>query len=884
MSKPDKLSENPSLESDSASGVIRLKPQEFIHVLDNNTGITRLEIGPQTITLRDGERLILKPQPAIVVPPRHYCIVANPVMQDENGAPLTDPRGQIRLRYGDREIRLSQEPFPLYPGEELAESVTQLQVVESNQALRLRALRDFSDSRTIPGETPQTQIIERVAGDEWLFEGPGTYIPRVEVAIVKTVQATIIKTNQALQLFARQNCIDRQGIHRRAGEEWLLREEGAYLPGIDEEILGLINAYVLTERQALHLKAKRSFTDIFGRQRKAGDEWLVTLEDAEIHIPDVYEQVLGEVQVTTLNDREWCIVVDPIDRQGKPQFGMWEVRQGRISFFLHPGESLHNGIQKVYVLGEQEALLLRAYEAFTEGTAENPIHHQPGDLWMIHGPRDYIPPVQVEVIETRKAIPLDKNEGIYVRDIQTGELKLVSGPQAYLLAPHEEPWEKELPPVVEDLLQRKSDPLGDRGEYTGNSEKTLARTQNQRKQRDKTRAVVFHIPQNAVVQIHDYKERTARNVFGPDLVMLGPDEAFTVLSLSGDKPKRPNAIKSLALLLGPDFMTDIFTVETSDHARLQLQLSYNWYFEVDKTNEEQTQKLFQVPDFVGAACKAIASRVRGAVAGVQFDEFHRNSARIIRQAVFGLDEEDHIREDFRFRSNNLVITNIDIQSVEPVDEETLKSLQKSVQIAIQITTDAQESAARHDAERLAQQAKARLERQAIVDKSAAEAERRNLLELEAENAAISSTGQATAEARAKAEAAQIQGQLQVNLATQEAESTRIRAEVELAQLRSRQEAEFAHQQALTNLEIEKAQRMAEITSTEFSQKVAALGPETLRAIAQAGPEMQARLLAGLGLQSVLITDGKSPINLFNTANGLIGGMASNSGGNGREET
>ncbi len=144
MSKPDKLSENPTLDSDLASGVIRLKPQEFIHVLDNNTGITRLEVGPQTITLRDGERLILKPQPAIVVPPRHYCIVANPVMVDENGAPLTDPRGQIKLRYGDQEIRLSQEPFPLYPGEELAESVTQLQVVETNQALRLRALRDFS--------------------------------------------------------------------------------------------------------------------------------------------------------------------------------------------------------------------------------------------------------------------------------------------------------------------------------------------------------------------------------------------------------------------------------------------------------------------------------------------------------------------------------------------------------------------------------------------------------------------------------------------------------------------------------------------------------------------------------------------------------------------
>lgn len=67
-----------------------------------------------------------------------------------------------------------------------------------------------------------------------------------------------------------------------------------------------------------------------------------------------------------------------------------------------------------------------------------------------------------------------------------------------------------------------------------------------------------------------------RVMFGPDLVMLGPDEQFTQLSISGGKPKKPNVIKALCLLMGPDFCTDIITVETSDHARLSLQLSYNW--------------------------------------------------------------------------------------------------------------------------------------------------------------------------------------------------------------------------------------------------------------------------------------------------------------------
>ena len=33
--------------------------------------------------------------------------------------------------------------------------------------------------------------------------------------------------------------------------------------------------------------------------------------------------------------------------------------------------------------------------------------------------------------------------------------------------------------------------------------------------------------------------------------------------------------------------------------------------------------------------------------------------------------------------------------------------------------------------------------------------------------------------------------------------------------------------------------------------------------------MQARLLGALGIESMLITDGNTPINLFNTANGLV---------------
>jgi len=55
------------------------------------------------------------------------------------------------------------------------------------------------------------------------------------------------------------------------------------------------------------------------------------------------------------------------------------------------------------------------------------------------------------LIEVRHKIPLDKNEGIYIRDIRTGIIRSVMD-ESYLLKAHEELWDKELGESVERLL------------------------------------------------------------------------------------------------------------------------------------------------------------------------------------------------------------------------------------------------------------------------------------------------------------------------------------------------------------------------------------------------------------------------------------------------
>ncbi|KAM8794724.1 major vault protein [Eudromia elegans] len=151
--------------------------------------------------------VVLGPVPVVTVPARHYCLVRHPVAPDARGDIERDAAGQAWLRHGDLEVRLAQEPFPLHPGEELEQDVTPLRVVLADTALRLRALLDFEDE----------DGARRVAGDEWLFEGPGTYIPRKEVEVTETLQATVIGPNQAVRLRARKECTDREGTRRVTG-------------------------------------------------------------------------------------------------------------------------------------------------------------------------------------------------------------------------------------------------------------------------------------------------------------------------------------------------------------------------------------------------------------------------------------------------------------------------------------------------------------------------------------------------------------------------------------------------------------------------------------------------------------------------------------------
>ncbi|XP_067881218.1 major vault protein-like [Heterodontus francisci] len=136
--------------------------------------------------------------------------------------------------------------------------------------------------------------------------------------------------------------------------------------------------------------------------------------------------------------------------------------------------------------------------------------------------------------------------------------------------------------------------------------------------------------------------------------------------------------------------------------------------------------------------------------------------------------------------------------------------------------------------------------------------------------AVESTGAAKAEAESKAEAAKIEGEGAVVQAKLKAEALEIETDAELQRLTKARQQELRYMEEQNKLDILKSSQLADVETRKFQSMVQAIGAETIKEIAMSGPELQVKLLQGLGLQSTLITDGSTPVNLFSTAKGMLG--------------
>lgn len=241
---------------------------------------------------------------------------------------------------------------------------------------------------------------------------------------------------------------------------------------------------------------------------------LITRTDVEAYIPSVCEEIVAIVQSTTLTARQYAVILNPTDTHGTSQPGCRRLVRGPASFMLAPGETLERGVQDACCLAADCGLVLRAAAAFEDTDSDGATTlRAPGERWLVRGPAVYVPPVDAEVLAVRCAVPLEDSAGVYVRNVCSGAVRVVSAEtvaaSTYMLTANEELWEKPLPFAVEALLQ--------------------AAMPNPAAARDPTRVVTFSVPHNCATQVFDSKEQRARVVFGPALAALGQCAVYSMM-------------------------------------------------------------------------------------------------------------------------------------------------------------------------------------------------------------------------------------------------------------------------------------------------------------------------------------------------------------------
>jgi major vault protein len=100
-------------------------------------------------------------------------------------------------------------------------------------------------------------------------------------------------------------------------------------------------------------------------------------------------------------------------------------------------------------------------------------------------------------------------------------------------------------------------------------------------------------------------------------------------------------------------------------------------------------------------------------------------------------------------------------------------------------------------------------------------------------------------------------------------SQKIREQTELDITKMRYEDEIKREEDVLDVEINSRRALIEIEIDQFRKTVDAIGAQTIVEMARAGPETQAKLLKGLGLEGYMIVDGKHTLNLMGTAQGMV---------------
>ncbi len=512
-------------------------------------------------------------------------------------------------------------------------------------------------------------------------------------------------------------------------------------------------------------------------------------------------------RAVVLGEKEYCVIVDA-DGKREIKVGPARVFPGPYDTFMTVGSRAR--VYDAYELLPQRALWLRIIAPISRAdlSAKLPRGVQldnegyfPGDELLLTGVSTFFFPFnEIEVLSPEtgeavvgndhsrvfiEAIGIDQKSGIYVRDLTTGEARLVRGKQSYLVDPRKEVQITRNVPQDDWNLWVAANEPHKWSEHAVTTPWALSIT----------------VPNNMAVLVTAANARKV--VEGPCVTLLGYEESLTSVQLSTGTPKSDESpLRTCFLRTVGNRVSDVILIETSDFVKISIRVSYSITF-----LPEHKELWFNHENYIQVMVDHLRSIVRSRCRTLSLSILWPQIPATIRDTILG-ERKEGGRPGRLFAENGTVVTEVEVLTAVIEDQEVAALLHRVQTESVTLTIGdrrAQEELASAKLRALVEQAKLELAEQTKLR----EAKLRELERQLAQESVLAAMRNAEAVAEeqqrltdARAAAAQ-KARLEREAQMEEAELGRVRedAQVRAEAQRTLDSAKVEMQTKLRDLEI-----------------------------------------------------------------------------------
>lgn len=661
------------------------------------------------------EDLSGQPQRMIEVGDNQYAVITNPLA--EGGEP-THANGRFKagrnearpLKNGTRAMVPGPTCFFLRPGQQC--EVRDAHELASNQYLVVKVYGD------VDGAAPYYDITFRSAGITTFTaaplgaslgpQGPDAptapaaelrrgqlivirgldtqfYIPPTGVDVVPdtTVDGAAVGADSARQLLAQLRAATPVAAPAPAPayDEQADDEEQALVPAQKATPPGRAARKEAYVEQAARTRHRVPPTAGSPPAQAAQQQLLQSL----LHQPEVRKALEREArqarlvrEAVVLGEKEYCVVIDA-DGKRNVRRGPARVFPGPYDTFMSEGS--RERVYDAYELLPTRALWLRVISAITREEMQKRMspgfqlerpRYEPGDEILLTGVSTFFFPFnEIEVLSPDaglavvgndhskvfiEAIGIDQKSGIYVRDLTTGEARLVRGKTSYLVHPGKE------------VHITRTIPAEDWNHWIAMGEPHKV-----------TASAVTSPWALSIVVPHNYACMATsasghRVIEGPCVELLEYEETLTYLTLSTQTPKVDEAvIRTCFLRTVGNRVSDVIRVQSADFVEVDVRVSYSVTF-----MKEYKDRWFNHENYVQVLCEHLRSLVRSRCRTLHLSELWPRLPVVIRDVILGDKVEGVERPGRLFKENGMLVTEVEILTAEILDPQ-IAQLYHSVQ-------------------------------------------------------------------------------------------------------------------------------------------------------------------------------------------------------------